>query len=313
MTKTGERIFRQYWQLKYWPTWIGIGFLRFSCFLSLRLQICLGKAIGRLAHSVATERRAISRRNIELCFPELSAKRRNKLALEHFEALGASLMELGLARWSSIEKLRSITEVTGAQHVNTALKQGKNVILLSAHFTTLEICTRVLRDHIPPFDIVYRPLRNELLTHLILSSRKLSGRMLIQKNDIKKMVRNLRTGTPVWYAPDQAYQAKHSALIPFFRVPARTNIATTTLANLGKAVAIPYFTRRLKNGRYRVELLPPIQGLPSNDPVKDTEKYLEVLEEHIRKCPEQFYWVHRRFKGLPEPLGDVYADLDSLK
>lgn len=313
MKKTEKHSFHRYWQPKYWSTWVSIGFLRFSCFLPLKLQLGLGKFIGRLAHSFVARRRAVARRNVELCFPDLSATERNQLVLEHFEALGASLMELGLARWGSIEKLRNITEVVGAEHVNEALEQGQNVILLSAHFTTLEICARVLSDYIPPFDIVYRPFRNELLTHLIVSARELSGRVLIEKNDIKKMVRSLRTGTPVWYAPDQAYREKHSAVIPFFTIPAMTNIATTTLAKLGKAVAIPYFTRRLPTGTYRLDLLQPIQGLPSDNPVADTKKYLAILEKHIRKCPEQYYWVHRRFKELPDPIGDVYADLDSLK
>ena len=313
MNDIRQRQIFKYWQPRYWPTWLGIGFLRATCFLPYSAQIRLGKAIGRLGYRVAGSRRAITKRNIELCFPELSAAERDRLAVEHFEALGCSLMEWALGKWASTEKLRSLTTINGLEHVQEALDKEQNIILLSAHFTSLEISGREFKEHVPPFDCVYRPFRNELLTEVVVSGRELSGRKIIEKNDIKSMVRSLRDGILVWYAPDQAYQQKQSALLPFFGVPAMTNIATTTLAKLGRAIAIPYFSRRLPQGGYEISILPPIKGLPSDDPEEDTRKYVAVLEEQIRKCPEQYYWVHRRFKNRPEPLPDVYSDLDSLK
>jgi KDO2-lipid IV(A) lauroyltransferase len=127
------------------------------------------------------------------------------------------------------------------------------------------------------------------------------------------MVRSLREGTPVWYAPDQSYHLKQSALLPFFGVPAMTNTATGTLAKLGKAKAIPFFPRRLPEGGYELLLLPPLEDMPSGDAEADTMKYTAVLEDQIRRCPEQYYWVHRKFKNRPETLPEVYADLDALK
>ena len=313
MDKTGRPPLYSYWQPRFWPTWLGIAFLRLTCLLPYRAHIALGKAIGRLGHRIGARRRAIARRNIELCFPELTEAQRNKLALEHFEALGASLMELALGRWASSDKLRAMTTVTGVEHIRNAMDEGKSVILLSAHFTALEISGRIFSEYVPPFDIVYRPFRNPLMTELVASAREVSGRRTISKNDIKQMVRSLREGTMVWYAPDQAYVQKQSALLPFFGIPAMTNIATTTLARLGNAVAIPFFPRRLPEGGYEITILPQLEGVPSDDPEEDTLKYLAVLEAQIRKCPEQYYWVHRRFKSRPEPLPDLYEDLDSLK
>jgi len=127
------------------------------------------------------------------------------------------------------------------------------------------------------------------------------------------MIRCLRKGTPVWYAPDQSYNRKQSAVLPFFGVPAMTNIATSTLARLGKAVAVPYFAFRLPEGGYVIKVLPPIEGLPSGDPVEDTRKYIAILEEHIRLAPEQYYWIHRKYKDLPAPLPNYYEDLDAWK
>ena len=302
-----------YRALKYWPTWIGLGLLRLICLLPVKCQISLGKSIGRLAHRIGAERRAIARRNIELCFPELSVQERNKLAREHFEALGASLMEMGLARWASDKKLLAITTVEGAEHIQQTLDEGYGVILLCAHFTALEVSGRVFRLQSPPFDAVFRRFRSDFTTEILAGTREKSVRRLIDKNDIKSMVRSLRNGVPVWYAPDQSYHLKQSALIPFFGVPAMTNIATTTLAKLGRAKVMPFLPRRLPEGGYELRILPPIEGLPSDDPIEDTKKYMAIIETHIRRCPEQYYWVHRKFKNRPEPLPDVYADLDALK
>jgi len=313
MKQRERRPLYQFRAPKYWPTWIGLGLLRLSCLLPLKWQLAIGKMIGRLAHRVGAERRAIARRNIELCFPELGAAQRDRLAREHFEALGASLMEMALSRWASDSKLSAITVVEGTEHIQQTLDAGFGVILLSAHFTTLEISGRAFSLQSPPFDAVFRRFRSDLTTEILVSNREKSARRVIEKNDIKSMVRSLRDGVPVWYAPDQSYRLKQSALIPFFGIPAMTNTATGTLAKLGRAKALPFLPRRLPGGGYALKILPPIDGLPSDDPVADTKKYVAIIEEHIRRSPEQYYWVHRKFKDRPEYLPDVYADLDALK
>jgi KDO2-lipid IV(A) lauroyltransferase len=298
---------------RYWPTWIGLGLLRLICLLPYPVQLGIGKMLGRIAHRFAKERRAVTRRNIELCFPELSPAERDALAFEHFEALGMSIIELGLGRWAPDRKLQAITRIEGAEHIRSATDRGVGVILLSAHFTTLEISGRVLSLHCPPFDAVYRKNRSEFMTEILRTNREKSARGTIEKNDIKSMIRSLREGTPVWYAPDQSYNRKQSALLPFFGVPSMTNTATGTLARLGKAVVVPFFPRRLPEGGYVLTILPPVEGIPGDDPEEDTKKYLEILEQQIRLCPEQYYWVHRKFKNRPEPLPDAYRDLAALE
>jgi KDO2-lipid IV(A) lauroyltransferase len=298
---------------KYWPTWLGLGLLRLSCLLPIRAQLALGKFIGRLAHRVSASRRAIARRNIEICFPELSVGQRNQLVQDHFEALGLSLMEVALSRWSPDEKLFSMMTISGVENIQQVLDDGYGVIVLSAHFTTLEITGRLFCRDLPRVDLVYRKFRNGLLTEFVATTREMFAHKIIEKNDIKSMVRSLRNGHVVWYAPDQSYNLKQSALLPFFGEPAMTNIATTSLAKLGKAKAVPYFPRRLPDGRYELTILPPIENFPSDDAEADTQKYIELLEAHIRSCPEQYYWVHRKFKKRPDDLPDAYANLDDLK
>ncbi len=313
MEQAGRPSLSRFWTPPYWPLWLGIGLLRLSCLLPYRWHIALGEALGRAAWRVAGKRRAIARRNIGLCFPEMGPDEQDALTRAHFASLGASIMEMALGRWGNTEKLLALTRVKGAEHVWEHTNQGKGVILLSAHFTTLEICGPALGNALPPFDAVFRRNKNPLITELLRSGRERSARRTIEKKDIKSMVRSLRAGVPVWYAPDQAYNRKQSALLPFFGVPSMTNTATSTLARLGDAVAVPFFPRRLPHGGYLLTILPALQNFPGDDPAADTQQYLTLLEQYIRECPDQYYWVHRKFKFRPASLPDLYADLDASK
>lgn len=302
-----------FWAPTYWLAWLGLGLLRAVCLLPFSFALRIGRGIGRLVHRVGRERRAIVRRNLELCFPELSAKERDALAYSHFEALGMSIIEMGWGRWAADRKLVDITSFEGLEHLQKAVSGGRGIILLCAHFTTLEISGRVLSLNCPPFDAVYRKNRSEFITEVLRTGRERSADATIEKRDIKKMVRSLRKGRPVWYAPDQSYNLKGSVVVPFFGVPTMHTTATSTLARLGKAVTLPYFQRRMPDGRYVLTVLPPLEDFPGDDVIKDTMKYIHVLEEYVRTCPEQYYWVHRKFKGLPDGYPDYYSDLDALK
>jgi KDO2-lipid IV(A) lauroyltransferase len=298
---------------RYWPTWLGLGLLRLVCLLPHRVVLAIGRVIGRLAHRLGGSRRAVVRRNIELCFPELTPEKRDALTYEHFKALGMTVMEMGLGRWASDEHLASITTIKGLEHLQAATEKGQGIILLAAHFTTIEVSGRVLALNSPPFDGVYRKNRSDFITELQRTGRERTVATTIEKRDIKKMIRSLRAGRLVWYAPDQSYNRKGAEVVEFFGVPAMQTTATSTLARLGKAVAVPFFPRRLKDGSYEMTLLPAFDNFPSDDPIEDTRRYNAVLEDHIRTCPEQYFWVHRKFKDMPDDYPDHYADLDALK
>ena len=296
-----------------WPTWVGLGLLRMVCWLPHSFALFIGRGLGGLAHRFGGQRRAIVRRNIELCFPDLTSDERDALTRRHFAALGMSIIEMGLGRWASDEHLCAITTIEGVQHVLDAVNNGKGVILMCAHFTTLELSGRVLSLNIPPLDAVYRKSRSAFTTEILRTGRERSAVNTIEKRDIKAMVRSLRNGRIVWYAPDQSYSRKGAEIIPFFGVPSVHTTATSTLARLGKAVTVPYFPERLPNGHYHLKILPPLDDFPGDDPVVDTKKYVHVLEEQVRQYPEQYLWVHRKFKDLPESYPDYYADLDASK
>ena len=313
MSNDERRPLSHFWTPNYWPLWLVLALLRLTIMLPHNARLAVGFSLGRLAHRLMPARRAVTRRNIELCFPELPAEERDALAKKHFEALGASAVEMALGMWGSDDELERLTRVEGAEHLTKYSDQGIGVILACAHFTSLEISGRMLSRAIPPFDVVYRRNRNPFFTEITRHSRERSARKTIGKEDIREMVRSLRAGTPVWYAPDQAFKGKNAALVPFFGVPAMMTTATGQLAKLGKAVVVPYFPRRLDDGSYIIQVLPAITEIPTGDLIRDSELYNESLEKQVRQCPEQYYWVHKKFKGRPDDLPDAYADLDALK
>ena len=302
-----------FWAPNYWYLWLFLGLLRLSCLLPYLSQLRLFKAAGRLLHRFDTRRRLTARRNISLCFPELSAQERDALLLAHYEAIGASMMELGLARWASDEKVAALSRIEGAENLTEPLQQGQFVILLTGHFTSLELSGRVMREVCPGLDAVFQMHPNEFLTEILRTSRERAVSSTIESSDIRGMVRSLKSGTPLWFAPDQTVRSKQSFLTTFFGEPAMHNTATTKLAKLGKAVAVPWFFYRLPEGGYSMTILPRLENFPSDDAIEDTKQFTAILEDAIRRCPEQYIWTYRKFKGRPEPLPDAYANLDELK
>jgi len=303
----------KYWTPQYWPTWIGLGCLRVICLLPHTVALAVGRVFGRIAHRVGTKRRAIVRRNIQLCFPELSTAERNTLAHDHFLALGMSAIEMGLGRWASDRAIQDLCDIENLEYLTEPMAAGKGVIILSAHFTTLEVSGLAIRLAGVAYDAVFRRNRSEFITELLRKGRERSAESTIEKRDIKKMVRRLRGGAAVWYAPDQSYKRKGAEVVPFFGVPTMHTTATATLARLVRAVVVPFFPLRTPEGRYVLKFLPAFEDFPTDDAIEDVMRYMRVLEEQIRECPEQYFWVHRKFKDLPEGYEDYYADLDALK
>ena len=295
---------------KYWGTWFGLTLLRLTVLFPYPAQCAIGRAAGRLMLKALPTRRRIAARNIELCFPELSDEERSDLVRAHFEALGMSAIEMGIGWWASDRKIDRLMSVDGLEHLETALEKGKGAILITAHFTSVEASGRLFGRLAPPFMAMYRTNSNPFFDEILRRGRLKSAKGVIAKDDVRTMLRTLKSNTPVLYAPDQSYKQKLSALVPFFGVPSMTNTATSTIAKMTGAPVLPYLPFRKTDGSgYTVTVLPPIEGIPSDDPAADAARYHAVIEEHIRKDPAQYFWVHKRFKNRPESLPDAYANL----
>jgi KDO2-lipid IV(A) lauroyltransferase len=273
----------------------------------VRLQVRTAKRLGRMLVPLRRRQLAIAARNLQVCFPELSAAERSRLLTRHAESLGASFAEMAIGWFAPIDRLRRHIRVEGREHLEKAFSQGKGVILYAAHFTTLEIGVSILEDLPGSFSCMYRPQRNPMLDAMIRRGRSRFAREQIPRDDVRALLRNLALNRAVVYIPDQTYLGRQSALLPFFGEMAVTNIATGKLARLSGAPVLPYFFRRLPDDvSYLVEIGPPLDGFPSRDPLEDTRRLTALLEAYIREAPEQYLWTYRKFKGRPQPMPDVY-------
>lgn len=262
--------------------------------------------IGRIAKALPLRYVKVARRNIELCFPELSQVERQRLLARHFESLGASLCESAMTWWSDDERVNGLSHIDGLQHLDAELGKGQGVILLTAHFTTLEMGARILNG-VRQINVLYKPPGNALLAKVANDSRASRARSTIERDDIRTMIKALRNNEIVWYAPDQSFRKKGAQMVPFFGIPAATNTFTSRLARLTGASVLYFTHERLPQDRgYRVVIHPPQENFPSDDDVADTLRYHAFIESEVRRIPEQYWWIHRRFKGLSPTDPDWY-------
>ena len=293
-------------QPRYWPTWLMLAIMRVMSLLPLFIRRAIARILGGVLSRLPLRFVHIARRNLELCLPEMPAKRRRHILRGHFRSLAMGMFETALSWWASDRRILQLTKVEGEEHLRAALERGRGAILLSAHFTTLEMGARAVAARWP-LNIMYRPTRNPVLEHFLNRMRARRAKRAIARDDIRTLVGALRNNEPVWYAPDQSYRKKGAQMVPFFGVPAATNTATSRLARMTGAAVLPYFQERLPGSQgYRCVIHPMLENFPSDDPVADAERFSKLIEQQIRRTPEQYLWIHRRFKGLTPEYPDFY-------
>jgi Kdo2-lipid IVA lauroyltransferase/acyltransferase len=291
---------------KYWATWVGLGVARSMELLPYPAQLKVGGTLGRLLRRLPMSYVRIARRNIELCMPGLAEQERGVLLNRHCRSLGIGLCETANSWWSSDRRVNKLADIQGFHHLQAALAKGRGAIIVSGHFTTIEISTRILGT-VVPLNVVFRPSKNLLLTDIMFNSFCRNGKP-IPYDDIRAMVRALKRNEAVWYAPDQSYRNKGAAMVDFFGIPAATNTATSRLARISGAAVLTYFGERLPgNAGYRVVIGPAFENFPGADVIEDAERYNRLLEAQIRRVPDQYFWVHRRFKGLSADYPNYYG------
>ena len=292
---------------RYWPTWLGLGLLRLCEPLPFGFLVWLGNRIGGVLARMPLPFVRIARRNLELCLPEISGDERQRLLVEHFRSVGIGIFETAMSWWSSDARIAKLTRLEGEEHLAAALERGRGAILLSAHFTTLEIGARTLCVRMPT-NIMYRPTSNLVLERFLLRNRGRQAKRAIRRDDVRLLVTALKANEPVWYAPDQSYRKKGAEMVPFFRIPAATNTATSRLARMTGAAVLPYFPERLPGSQgYRMVIYPMLENFPTDDPAADAERFNGLIEAQIRRVPAQYLWIHRRFKGLSPEYPDYYG------
>ena len=306
-TQTSIARFR-FWLPWYWHVWIFHAWLSAIGRLPLRRKVAMGKWLGRVLCPLFRGKCRTVRRNLEVCFPELSPEEVDALCRLHYESVGIGLTELATSWFGVPERLRETVRIEGREHLEEALKKGKGVLFFCGHFTPMELIHAVMRPLCPRVAAMYRPMRNQLLDRIILRGRSRHIDELFSKYSVKTLLRSLSRNAVVFYLADQSSRDKYSAPVQFFGLPAMTNTAVSRILRISGATLLPLYFRRLEDDSgYLATIDPPLPDLPSDDPVADTTRLMQALEERIRACPEQYTWMHRRFKDLPDGYPEIYA------
>jgi KDO2-lipid IV(A) lauroyltransferase len=292
------------WLPQYWPAWLGLGAFRLADRLPWSEKRLIARGLAWFVFHFIRIRRRVVFANLRLCFPEKSEPDIRALARAHYDALALGLFEVCAGWWARPADLPP-HRVVGLDHLHAALAKGHGALLLTAHFTTLEIGGRLMAES-HQMGGLYRDPNNPVIAHLMRGQRARHMSPAIHFDDLRGLVRGLRGNAAIWYAPDQGKRSKSSDILPFFGVPAITNTATSKIAEMTNAAVVPFFAVREADHSYTLTILPALENFPTADAAADAIRINRLIEEHVRHAPEQYFWVHKRFKARGPGFPEVY-------
>lgn len=291
--------YRNFIHPRYWGMWFAIFVLFLISLLPYKGKIALGRWLGGLQYKYDKERRHVAQTNIRACFPELSEQEQEKLVYDNFVSIATGYMESTIAWFGNPKPFIESLEVHGKEHLEEAKARGKGVILIGAHFSIIDFAGPLVHS-VEPFNYMYRPQNNPLLNAMVERARRHYSNRDFTKREIKPMLEFIKQGNVVWYAPDQDASPQHSVFAPFFGIATSTLTTPAWLARETGATIVMLSQYREKNGVYSVYYSPIVEGYPEEDEVANAARLNAGLEEAIRRHPEQYLWLHRRFKLRPE-------------
>lgn len=295
---------KNYLGIKYWPSWLGYFSLRILILFPYPVQLEFGKFIGTLFYYLAPYRRLIASTNIDLCFPDWSKEKKGKILKKHFQAIGMAIFDTAINWWGNPKKLSPYIHFAGIQHVKHHIQAGHNIIMLSFHFTSVEAPGRLFMEH-QAFAATYQQLRNPLFNALMKKARENNIKIAIERRDIRKMIKTIKSQIPMWMAADQDLGIKNSVFVPFFNHLAATQTSPMKLAKLTGAKVLPVLINRIEK-KLQVQILPALENFPSGNVEKDAILLNTLLENNIREYPEQYLWTHRKYKTRPNNEAKLY-------
>ncbi len=297
----------------FWSAWFAL-FMLFVIVnvLPYRVQMFLGSKIGRLMGTILPARKYVLKRNLELAFPEMSDEERHNLSKEIQRNSGMAIFETGMAWFWPDWRLKRhvIIDEEGMKYAKECTASGKPVLVLTAHFVHLELMARIYGTYIKSGIGVYRPTDHPVWEWAQVKGRLRKNLALVSKNDPRSMIKALKTGAPIWYAPDQDYGRRVSVFAPFFAVKDTATVAAThNLAKIEGTMITPSWTIR-EGDKYHLYLKKALQDFPTEDTIADATTVNKVIENMVRMAPEQYLWMHRRFKTAPDENENRYPGLE---
>lgn len=292
---------------KYWPSWLVVGLVYGLGRLPFPLIWALGTSLGRLTYLLAGSRRLVGRRNLEICLPEATPRERERILRAQFGWLGVAAFCQGVGWGASRARLARVVKIRNRERIDRCIAEGRPVIVLVPHFVGLELGGAAFTALVHSGVYMYQRIRNPVVDRQVRRARRQHGSVSIERHDdLRGLVREMKKGTPFFYLPDQD-AGRRGLFVPFCGVAASTVPMLGRFAAMTGAVVIPTFARFLPRGR-GLELIfdPPLEDFPSGDRTADTLRMNQVIEARIQTMPEQYFWVHRRFKTRPAGEAPIY-------
>jgi len=285
---------------------LGIFILWLLHFLPLGVLSRLGQLVGLALYLVAAERRRVADINLKLCFPEMGERQRAALVRNIFRMFGRSFIERGIIWWSSAARINRLIRVEGREHFDAVL--GQPAIFLVPHFVGMDTGGQWIAQHVDTV-CMYANQKSEYLTQLLRDKRARFGhqRLYSRQQGLRPILKGMRENLPFIYPPDQDQGVKDGAFIPFFGVPAATMTSVPRIAQMTGAKVVPAITRMLPGGQgYVLTFYPAWENYPGGDDIADTRRMNEFIEQRVLEMPEQYFWLHKRFKNRPEGAPKLY-------
>jgi len=290
---------------RYWPTWAGLALIRLVSKMPLRVIEWSGSVLGVLLYWSMSERRHVAEVNLRFAFPDVTDKKIKQMIKRCFRNVGIAVFELGLSWWEH-DRLLAISDVEGLEYLQQAQQKGKGVIILTAHFTCLEIGGPIL-NHYVPFQVMYKRAHNPLFDAFMRYHRGRLYKAIVDHHKPISLIRGLKKGYAAWYAPDQDFGGKDTIYVPFFGVQATALTAPARFAEISGAPVVPYYIMRKDSGKgYKLVVLPELKDFPSKNAIADAIVINSTIEQLILKNPDQYLWIHKRYKNRPEGTAPVY-------
>lgn len=292
---------------RHWPSWALVGLIYLIGRLPFPVIWALGQSLGRLSYFFAGSRRLVGRRNLEICLPRASARERERILRAQFGWLGVAAFGQGVTWGASRARLARLVKIRHRAFIDRCVAEGRPVIVLVPHFVGLELGGAAFTALVHSGVYMYQKIRNPVVDHQVRQARRQFGSVSIERqDDLRGLVRELKRGTPFFYLPDQD-GGRRGIFVPFCGIAASTVPMLGRFAAMTGAVVIPTFARFLPWGQ-GLELIfdPPLEQFPSGDPKADTALMNRVIEARIQTMPDQYFWVHRRFKTRPKGEVPLY-------
>lgn len=305
--KQSQKFQKSFLRPRYWLTWFGVSILFLLVQLPYPVLNKLGLWMGRTSMRFMKRRVSIARRNLELCFPDITPEQLERRIVGNFESLGMGLLETGMAWFWSDRRVKRWFSVTGLENLQAAQRDGRGALIIGVHFMSLELGGRAM-GICQPMMAMYRPHNNKLMEWIQTKGRMRSNKAMINRRDLRGMVQALKQGEAVWFAPDQDYGPKGSVFAPLFAVPeAATTSGTWMLARMAKPALITVVLIRKEDGSgYELVIQPELQDYPIESEQLAAEYMNRVIEREIMRAPNQYMWLHRRFKTRPAGASSLY-------